>query len=135
MGKRHPSNRIGRRRTHRVVPGMRLLPKMRSVLEPQNARLSKQNTSTLSAIVSDSAEYPVSPRLANDARPAWAEHTNRGRLEAGALWKRSRHGGVIEILRVIEGDSGMTFVACGLETGVRRRLSYGTLVREYRPVR
>ena len=84
--------------------------------------------------MSDSAEYPV-PRSANAEGPGWTKHRNRERLEAGTLWKRSRHGGVIEILRVIEDENGITFVARGLETGIHRRLTYGTLLREYRPVR
>jgi hypothetical protein len=83
--------------------------------------------------VSGFAECPVS-RSANDARPVRTERRNRGRIEAGALRERSRRRGVIEILRVIEGEDGITFLARGFETGITRRLAYGTLIRECRPV-
>jgi hypothetical protein len=105
---------------------------MHAVLEPRDGSSRNVTASTLPAIVSDSAQYRL-PHSTTGRSRIWAERRSRGRFEAGAQWKRYRRGGVIEILRVIDGENGMTFVARGLETGITRRLAYGTLVREYRP--
>jgi hypothetical protein len=84
--------------------------------------------------VTDSGEYPV-PRSANDVRPVWAEHRDRVRLETGALWECSTRSGAIEILRVMEGENGITLLVRGVESGITRRLAYKTLIRTYRPLR
>ena len=100
----------------------------------RNPQLGKQTASRLPAIVTASAEYPV-PRSANELRPVWAEHRRHRQFETGALWECSRRSGVIEILRVMEGENGTMLLVRGLDSGYTRRLSYRTLIREYRPCR